>query len=320
MRSTKSLLHYASILMQKLSHLHIRGHQKVQMTIQPRFGHLDPRALPSWWTQLRLLHERHGMIECLEEGNVIYVSSWYLHANRLQQCHVPRALRFDQHWHDWFDIIRETWHDHLQQDLPVDIGVVTPHPATIFEGHVAHLILCQAIHPALSVGIASGIFRSSSHDASSTRRRCCHPHSPLMKRLLWSQHGPQCVHRVCSSRLGHHPLSEDRPHPTSMYTSLVVEVHPEPDDEDDYSSFMAAGTHTHTRAPRFWDLLHHMRWRIIVKQLYKGMNFPWKRRQWRLTRSRHRRIHTGAIPLSSLYMHSLQKGMSTLSASGVGPP
>ena len=32
-----------------------------------------------------------------------------------------------------------------------------------------------------------------------------------------------------------------------MYTSLVVEVHPEPDDEDDYSSFMAAGTHTHAR-------------------------------------------------------------------------
>lgn len=107
--------------------------------------------------------------------------------------------------------------------------------------HVAHLILC---HPALSVGIVSGIFRSSSRDAIIHSAQVLPPTLTSNEAIALVPARAQCVHRVCSSRLGHHPLSEDRPHPTSMYTSLLVEVHPEPDDEDDYSSFMAAGTHT----------------------------------------------------------------------------
>ena len=61
----------------------------------------DPGLLPHWWSQLRSLHDRLGVTECLEEGKVIYVCSWYLHGHNLRRCRHHRVLRLDPEWTTW---------------------------------------------------------------------------------------------------------------------------------------------------------------------------------------------------------------------------
>lgn len=203
---------------------------------------LDPNHLPQWWSQLRLLHATLGMTECLEEGNIIYVNSWYLHGDEARRCETPRVLRLDQHWQEWIDLLRETWQDRLHHDLPVDIGVVSPHPpATVFEAHAAHVILGQALQPHESPGIVSGIFRSSNRDAILHTAQILPPELRHSEAVALVPALIQCSMRVCMSRVGHSELSDDRPLLTPMYTSIVVEVHPVDEDDADFNSFMAAG-------------------------------------------------------------------------------
>ena len=208
---------------------------------------IDPNHLPQWWSQLRLLHEQVGIVECLEEGKIIYVNSWYLHGTEVRRCEMPRTLRLDSQWHEWIDVIKETWHDRLHHDLPVEFGIVSPHPpATVFEAHAAHIILGQALQPHDRVGVVSGIFRSATRDAIMHTAQVL-PHAlthseavALVPAIL------QCESRMCMSRMAQHTLRDDRPELTPMFTSVVVEVHPAADDEDGFSSFMAAGARSRT--------------------------------------------------------------------------
>ena len=210
----------------------------------------DPTFLPSWWNRLRSIHERLGHVESLEEGKIIYVCSWYLHGHTRQRSPVSRILRLGPDWNEWVELIKEVWQDQLLREQPVDIGLVMPHPpSTVFQGHVAHLILSQEVDSeTASVGIVSAYFRHSSRDAIVQQ---AHVLPLVINRMIaidltstWTH----CAIRQCHVRIGDLSLrDEGHEIPTPWCTSIVTEIFPVEDDLDDYSSFMAAGARSRTQ-------------------------------------------------------------------------
>ena len=204
----------------------------------------DPNLLPPWWSQLRSLHDRLGVTECLEEGKVIYVCSWYLHGHNLRRCRQHRVLRLDPAWTTWLDIIKETWQDLLIREQPVEFGLVSPHPpAQVFQGHVAHLILCQDLdHAAAHVGIVSAIYRHTGGDIIVQNAHVLPMTISKEETIDLIPARPQCTIRQCGVQVGDTPAQGDAAIPVLDYTSIVLDIFPLDDDVDDFTSFMAAGT------------------------------------------------------------------------------
>ena len=210
----------------------------------PAWGH-DERTLPNWLRDLRTLHDRLGAVECLEEGKIIYVCSWFLHPTRASRSNIPRMLRLDQEWQFWLETIKDVWHDFILQDLPVDIGLVSPNPpADSFHGHVAHLILCQDVPVGTPTGIMSTMYRSSSRTALFQFAQIL-PATISANDVIGSVSAwRQCSYRQCQVTVGGRPIIDDAVVHVPSFTSIVLEVFPENEDVDDYSSFMAAGANT----------------------------------------------------------------------------
>ena len=212
---------------------------------QTPFWGQDERTLPNWLQDLRALHDRHGSVECLEEGKIIYVCSWYLHPTRALRSTVPRMLRLDQEWQFWLETIKEVWHDFILQNLPVDFGLVSPDPpAESFHGHVAHLILCQEVPAIEPTGIVSTIFRSASRTAILQFAQIL-PATMFARDVIeCASAWRQCSYRQCQVTIGGRPIIDDVAAHVPFFTSIVLDVFPENDDVDGFSSFMAAGVNT----------------------------------------------------------------------------
>eukprot|EP00435_Cladocopium_sp_Y103_P042425 s1518_g11.t1 len=209
--------------------------------LNPDFWAANPAMLPDWWLSLRDLHGRFGSTECLEEGKIIYVCSWYLHGQHLRSSQHSRALKFDSNWAEWLDIIQETWRDQLFQDVPVDIGLIVPNPpSSVFQGHVAHLVLGQQLHDE-PVGIVSGYFRNTRRDVIAQTAQILPAQLTYDEAIDLVPARVQCNFRQCHASLGDQSLQGVQAWPTPHFTSLVVEVFPMDEDVDDFSSFMAAG-------------------------------------------------------------------------------
>ena len=218
--------------------------EEVDQDQVPAWGQ-DERTLPNWLRELRTLHDRLGAVECLEEGKIIYVCSWYLHPIRASRSTLPRMLRLDQEWQFWLETIKEVWHDFIFQDRPVDIGLVSPNPpADSFRGHVAHLILCQEVSAEAPTSIMSTIYRSSSRTAIFQLAQIL-PDTMSASDVIGSASAwRQCSYRQCQVTIGGRPIIDDAATPVPSFTSIVLDVFPENEDDDDYSSFMAAGANT----------------------------------------------------------------------------
>jgi hypothetical protein len=153
-------------------------------------------------------------------------------------------LRLDQDWQYWLETIKEVWHDFILQGLPVDFGLVSPDPpADSFRGHIAHLILCQEIPAVEPTGIVSTIYRSARHDAIFQIAQIL-PVTMSARDVIESVPAwRQCSYRQCQVTIGGRPIPDEMAAHVPFFTSIVLDIFPEHDDEDDFSSFMAAGVH-----------------------------------------------------------------------------
>ena len=211
--------------------------------------HADLLDLPEWWSRLRTLRQRHGLLEVEEEGSIIYFCTWYLHGQTQRRCDQPRTVRLDQNWDMWLDTIRDRWSERIDFTQPVHIGVVSPDPpSNVFQGHVAHLILAQEVQHE-SVGVVTAYFRSTRIDALQQSAQFLAPLVTFDDAIDAIPARVQCEVRQCRAYLGDLPLVEDAPLPTRLFTALTVEVFPYDDDIDDFSSFMDRGVRSPSRDP-----------------------------------------------------------------------
>ena len=98
----------------------------------------------SWaWYVTETMHE-DNVIECLEEGRVVYVKTWLMD-HQVGWQHGPRTIRLREQdeMQEWRLLCYETWSDIIPWRNRIDIYVVQPRPPRIRydEATTEHLIL-----------------------------------------------------------------------------------------------------------------------------------------------------------------------------------
>lgn len=263
-------------------------------------AHADPRALPDWWQRLRFLRERYGLLECDDEGPVIYVLTWYLHGLTFRRCDQPRVVRLDQDWPSWLEILLDRWRERIDQRLPLQIGVVSPDPpSNVFQGHVAHLILAQNVIEG-SAGVVTGYFRSSRIDALQQSAQVLNPVLTRDDAIDAIPARTQCDLRQCFVYLGDVPLEGNMQLPTRMFTALTVEVLPFEDDVDDFSSFMEVGSRRSQRDSGASSSTHDTRAVPESSTCLSQLQLHFRSQPLHVTGERHFRIRTWFLHFSDV--------------------
>jgi ribonuclease HI len=89
------------------------------------------------------------LIECEEEGRIMYLTTWYLHQDTHARCYEGKSVRLieDDEEH-WIDEIIEPWEHIIVAGEPLFVRVVQPTPPCgDFECVQAHIILEQGLRP-----------------------------------------------------------------------------------------------------------------------------------------------------------------------------
>lgn len=116
------------------------------------------RFAPGDQRRLEAALEREDLIECEEEGRIIYLHTWFINHRDLPRCYDGRALRLTDDSSSWLEEITTTWIDLLRPDEPFLIRIVHPQPpCSRFECVQAHLLIEQAARPHLVAGLVSFI-------------------------------------------------------------------------------------------------------------------------------------------------------------------
>eukprot|EP00435_Cladocopium_sp_Y103_P025934 s2399_g6.t1 len=94
---------------------------------------------------LQTIWTHHAAVELEEEGNVLYISTWYSDPTRWPQCRASRPVRLLQDMHTWADRIAEAWDDRVDPDVILHIYMLTPQPRqNIWDSSVQpHVLLVQ---------------------------------------------------------------------------------------------------------------------------------------------------------------------------------
>ena len=102
------------------------------------------RFAPGAQRQLEALLHQADLIECEEEGQVMYITTWYVHHRRARRCYDGRPVRLTQDTTDWLENILEPWAPLLDPTQTAVIRVVrsTP-PCNPWECVQAHVIIEQ---------------------------------------------------------------------------------------------------------------------------------------------------------------------------------
>ena len=113
-------------------------------TTRPPTPPSHSRFAPGVQRQLEALLQQADLIECEEEGRVMYVTTWYIHHHRARRCYEGSAVRLTHDSNDWLDTILEPWTHMIDHTQTVIVRIVrsTP-PCNPWECVQAHLIIEQ---------------------------------------------------------------------------------------------------------------------------------------------------------------------------------
>ena len=99
------------------------------------------------WHEWRLtrLCESTDLIECEEEGRIMYITVWFVHHRRQVRCAEGRSARLHEDPSTWLEDIADTWRESLDPHSEFVIHVVQPTPpCSRFECVQAHIIIEQS--------------------------------------------------------------------------------------------------------------------------------------------------------------------------------
>ena len=134
----------------------------------PLHLHVHRYPLPSdeegvssaWWRQLTDLFSLNGFVECVEEGPVAYITTWFINHQSAQRCAQSRSVRLiGSDALLWKQQILDAWIDLLDPTEVTAISIVSPTPpGTETESTLAHVMLEQHCMPLThSAGVISVI-------------------------------------------------------------------------------------------------------------------------------------------------------------------
>lgn len=123
--------------------------------------------LPKSLSQLRNSSDEDGFVECLEEGQTAYMSTWYISHVHSPRCAESTPVRLDDNEDQWESQILAAWNDLVDEGSPIVFHVVKPcPPRTQTESTLLHVLVEQHNHIAThSAGVFSVIRKDGSHAA-----------------------------------------------------------------------------------------------------------------------------------------------------------
>ena len=124
-----------------------------------RPGRVPIRHLPAWVESLWNILQDEGATELLEEGPVIYLSTYYLsHRNCVRQA-VDRPIRLTRRYEEWIEEFKQVWGDMFDRDADFNIYLVQPEPPiSITRGIVGIVLIVQHAQPEGAAILTTALF------------------------------------------------------------------------------------------------------------------------------------------------------------------
>ena len=73
------------------------------------------RHFPAWVESIWNILQIEGAAELLEEGPIIYLSTYYISHETCLQQRADRPIRFTRDYDQWEEVIKEVWEDHFDR-------------------------------------------------------------------------------------------------------------------------------------------------------------------------------------------------------------
>ena len=99
------------------------------------------RFLPAWVESLWNVLQDEGATEVLEEGPVIYLSTYYLsHRNCIRQA-VSRPIRLNRRYEEWVEEFKNVWGDLYDRHAGYELFLVDPEPPISLTRGISGIVL-----------------------------------------------------------------------------------------------------------------------------------------------------------------------------------
>ena len=124
-----------------------------------RPGRVPIRHLPAWVESLWNILQDEGATELLEEGPVIYLSTYYLsHRDCVRQA-VDRPIRLTRHYEEWIEEFKQVWGDMFDREADFNVYLVQPEPPiSITRGIVGIVLIVQHAQPEGAAILTTALF------------------------------------------------------------------------------------------------------------------------------------------------------------------
>ena len=117
------------------------------------------RHLPAWVETLWNILQDEGATELLEEGPVIYLSTYYLsHRNCVRQA-ASRPIRLTRRYEEWIEEFKQVWGDLFDRHADFNLFLVQPEPPiSITRGIVGIVLIVQHAQPEGAAILTTALF------------------------------------------------------------------------------------------------------------------------------------------------------------------
>ena len=117
------------------------------------------RHFPAWVETLWNILQDEGATELLEEGPVIYLSTYYLSHRHCVRQAADRPIRLTRRYDEWIEEFKLVWGDLFDRDAEFDIFLVQPEPPiSLTRGIVGIVLIVQHAQPGGAAILTTALF------------------------------------------------------------------------------------------------------------------------------------------------------------------
>eukprot|EP00435_Cladocopium_sp_Y103_P032195 s3048_g8.t1 len=157
----------------------------------------------TWMNDLHAIFQEFADIAVIGGNPLLYLQTWFVHHERHPVSHYPRSIRVDNTMITWLDVIRQTWLDRLDPNLPFSIHVVRPTPPKAqWQSYACHVILEQAKPANRAACHLTTLFGNANRNVVSMSALSLPRFACIPDVIDAASMQPQCEHRRWTVRAG----------------------------------------------------------------------------------------------------------------------
>ena len=188
----------------------------------------SPRLIDHRWKHDLLDAFHHdAVVECEEEGQVLYVWTWFINHERFPICSAPRVVRLPSSPAQWLQSLLAPWASVLENNVLTDVRVVHSRPPhDMLRMETVHLMIEQRPREAVAAAVISVLYHEGQGERLHQQARSL-PRWICTNDLIDNMHlNPICDVQRCTARAGRipfrHYIRDDIP------SGISIEIHVRP--------------------------------------------------------------------------------------------